>query len=360
MWALVLTLGVVLGELPRPAPAPPELPVLRAAWAGDLSALGVELSREGAVREKDAREWTALHWAAIGGRADAAELLLAQGADPDARGQYDMGPLHWAALLGHDAVVRALAARGARLEARTLYGMTPLHLAGTEAVVASLAEAGAKLEQRDNAGLTPLFTVRSKEAGQALLKRGADLHARARDGRTLFDMLVVNTLEPSGLALFGRRSAGRLRGERGRLELQLFNVSAAPLEELSVRVESRAARARAPVDLPRLAPAQLAAVGFELERNPEVPEGTYPLIATVSGRGRELGKFELEVDSSRAETLADQGFVRLGEAKLKTTPSRVWEALLLAVPLLVVALWLVARRRRQGPPGAASGSGSAT
>lgn len=349
MLALALTVGLVAAQAAGPAPAPPELAVLRAAWAGDLAALDAELSREGAVREKDAREWTALHWAAIGGRVEAVERLLARGADPDARGQYDMAPLHWAALLGHDAVVRALAARGARLEARTLYGMTALHLAGTEAVVASLAEAGAKLEQRDNAGLTPLFTVRSKEAGQALLGRGADLHARARDGRTLFDMLVVNTLEPHGLVLYGRRSAGRLRGERTRVELQLFNVSPVVLEELSVRAQTPAATATVPPALARLAPGQLAAVGFELERKAGVAEGTYPLVASVSARDRELGRFELELDSSRAETPADQGFVRLGEARLNPTRSRAWEALLLAVPLLVVAAWLAARRRRSAP-----------
>jgi Ankyrin repeats (3 copies) len=342
---LVLTVGLVLGAEPRPAPAPPTEPVLRAAWAGELAALDAELARDGAVRTKDEREWTALHWAAIGGQTAAVERLLARGADPDARGQYDMAPLHWAALLGHDEVVRALAARGARLEARTLYGMTALHLAGTEAVVASLAEAGARLEQRDNAGLSPLFTVRSKEAGQALLGRGADLHARARDGRTLFDMLVVNTLEPHGLVLYGRRSGGRLRGERTRLELQLFNVSATPLAALAVSAQSQAATATAPEPLAKLAPGQLATVAFELVRRPEVPEGMYPLVATVSAGGRALGTFEIELDTNRTESPADQGFVRLGEARLKRTPSRAWEALLLVVPLLVVAVWLAARKR---------------
>lgn len=345
--ALGIGLWLAAGAGPAGAPRPtaPEVPVLRAAFAGDRAALEAALARDGAAQEKDAREWTALHWAAIGDRPEAVELLLARGADPNARGQYDMTPLHWAALLGHDGAVRALAARGAGLEARTIYGMTPLHLAGTEAVVAALAEAGAKLEQRDNAGLTPLFTARSKEAGQALLGRGADLHARARDGRTLFDMLVVNTLEQHGLILYGRRSGGRLKDDRTRVELQLFNVSAAPIDEVAVRAESEAATATVPPALAKLLPGQLATVAFELSRRPEVKEGTYPLVATVSVRGQRLGIFELELDNSRTESPADQGFVRLGEARLKATPSRAWEALLLVVPALILGVWLLARRR---------------
>ena len=328
-----------------PRPAPPPLPVHRAAWEGARDALVAALADEGAVKAKDAREWTALHWAAIGGSADAAELLLSRGADPDARGQFDLTPLHWASLLGHDAVVRALAARGARLEARSLHGQTPLHLAGTEGVVVALAEAGAKLEQRDDQGLTPLFTVRSKEAGQALLKRGADLHARARDGRTLFDMLVVNTLEPHGLALFGRRSAGRLRGDEATVSLQLLNVSAVPLEQVQVRAETDAAQVSVPPPVATLAPGQLATVALTLRRAPKAAEDVYPLVAMVSAGGRQLGTFELEVDNGRTETPADLGMVRLGQAKVQPTASRAWELLLLAVPVLVLAGWLLARRR---------------
>jgi hypothetical protein len=288
---------LLLAAAPFDAPSPA---LHRAAFLGELGSLAAELSRGAAVNEPAEREWTPLHWAAIGGQAQAARLLLTKGANPDARGQFDLTPLHWAALRGHDEVVTVLASQGANLEARSLSGMTALHLAGSAAVVAALAQAGAKLDQRDVEGLTPLFTVRSKEAGQALLKRGADLHCRARDGRTLFDMLVVNTLEASGLIVYGRRSSGRLRSEEAQVELRVLNVWPRPIEGLAVRGSTEAAAVTVPPVIDRLAPGQLGSVALQLRREAKVAEGVYPLVMTVSVAGRQIGTFEIELDTSRA------------------------------------------------------------
>jgi ankyrin repeat protein len=53
--------------------------------------------------------WTGLHAAAKGGHVDAVRLLLAHGADPNAREAGDNTyPLHWAAAQGHLEIVRAL------------------------------------------------------------------------------------------------------------------------------------------------------------------------------------------------------------------------------------------------------------
>lgn len=323
--------------------APPE-PLLGAAYRGELAAIDAELTKGTPVDTKGARDWTALHWAVLGGRADAAKKLLERGADPDVRGQFDMTPLHWASLRGEEAVVAVLLARGARLEARNLYGMTPLHEAASEAIVTLLADAGAKLDQREDDGLTPLFTSRTKEVGQALLERGADLHARAKDGRTLFDMLVVNTLEPSGLMLYGRRSAGRLRGESTTVPIHVRNVWPVPITQVSMRAQSDAATASEPPVLEALAPGQFATTTFTLQRS-NAAEGNWPLLVTVSVKGAKVGTFELELDNSRSETPADRGMVRLGQARLKNTASNWYYVAFLAVPLLIVAGWWLTRRR---------------
>jgi hypothetical protein len=67
-------------------------------------------------------------------------------------------PLWWATWNGHEAVVKLLLAKGAELEARDSEGQTPLSWAsenGHEAVVLLLAQ-GAGLEARVEDGRTPL------------------------------------------------------------------------------------------------------------------------------------------------------------------------------------------------------------
>lgn len=341
-----MVLELILLTVLPPMELPPER-LHHAAYLGDRGTVLAELQAGAAVNAKSVHDWTPLHLAAIGAQAATAELLLEHGADPDARAEYDLTPLHWAVLRGHDAVAGILVSRGAKLGARSLYGMTPLHLVGTKAVVEVLAEGGARLDARDDLGLTPLFTSRTKEAGQALMARGADIHARARDGRTLFDMLVVNTMEEThGLLFYGRRSAGRLRGETADVDIRVINLWPVTRRRLSLHVETEAASAMDPPLLERLAPGEMATLTFRLERRADVQDGEYPLAAQVTLDGEALDVFKLDLDTSRHETPVDRGFSRLGGARIRTTPSKHYELFLLAVPLLVLAGWWWARRRR--------------
>ena len=74
--------------------------------------------------------WTPLHNAAGRGNAEAAEALIASGADVSARNRDGGTPLHAAAFRGHAEVAELLIAKGAHVNARTNKGKTALTLAG--------------------------------------------------------------------------------------------------------------------------------------------------------------------------------------------------------------------------------------
>ena len=94
------------------------------------------------VNAKDYKDRTPLHWAAIRGYKDVAELLIDKGADVNAKDIFpeeddphdDRTPLHWAAIEGHTDVAKLLIDNGADVNAKdtpfyslTENGRTPLH-----------------------------------------------------------------------------------------------------------------------------------------------------------------------------------------------------------------------------------------
>jgi ankyrin repeat protein len=111
----------------------------------------------GAVNTQSADGWTPLHLAGFFGRADAAKLLLAHGADISAYCNNSMRnmPLH-AALAGAQNVelIRLLVDSGASVKATGATGITPLHLAasrGNQAAIDMLLAKGAdKTAKMDN------------------------------------------------------------------------------------------------------------------------------------------------------------------------------------------------------------------
>jgi ankyrin repeat protein len=108
-------------------------PINDAARTGDVAEVTRLLTSEPRLvfsRDKlDGR--TPLHWAAIKGHKDIAELLLANKADVDAKtnGFGTAGgdtPLHFAALGGHKDVAELLLDHGADVNAKNSKGQTPL------------------------------------------------------------------------------------------------------------------------------------------------------------------------------------------------------------------------------------------
>ena len=101
-----------------------------AARAGDLGAIERHLASGVAVDAVDPeRGGTPLIWAAVGGRAEAVELLIERGADVNAAGPDGGTALHGAAFLGHEKAVEVLIRGGAKVNAVNKGGSTPLDTA---------------------------------------------------------------------------------------------------------------------------------------------------------------------------------------------------------------------------------------
>jgi hypothetical protein len=301
------------------------------------------------IDERGPFERTALHEAVIGGKIAAAGLLLDRGADPNARCQFDMTPMHWAAMKGLVEMVGLLARRGGRTDSRNLYGMTPLHNAASEDVALALLAAGAKVAARDDRGMTPLHTARAPMVVKTLMQAGGDMRVASIDGLTPFDLGVVNALEPAGVSIQSLRAPARLKRTFGRGSITIRSVTDLPLDDFAIHVESPACDLveALPDRIARLAPGQVVQVVLTLYRRPDVADGEFPLFFTLSSGKKEIGKFDLTVDTTKGETLEDQGWHRIGKGNLRPAPSRLHYVAYAAVPLLMALVWLVARWRRK-------------
>lgn len=115
------------------------------------------------VRDKEHKN-TPLSNAASGGHVNVCRLLIAAGAELDARNRYHQTPIMEAASGGHDGVIEVLAAAGADVNATNKQGTTALMNAARSGKVPSVA---------------------------ALVACGADASAKNKDGRTALDLARI-------------------------------------------------------------------------------------------------------------------------------------------------------------------------
>jgi cytohesin len=179
-------------------------PLLVAADESDVEA--VELSRvlldaraRAPVDLADGRGNTALAWSAMRGNAQLAALLVAAGAQVDARNEDAQTPLFQAAHGGHAAIVDMLLSHGASATPVALRdGDTALHRAannGHADVVDLLLAKGAPVDARNRRAMTPLHMAARNgriDAARLLLARGAAIDARDADGHTPADLATQN------------------------------------------------------------------------------------------------------------------------------------------------------------------------
>jgi len=150
-----------------------------AAQQGDLAKIKrlLEKSPE-LLKSRSENEKTPLHFAAQGGHKDIVELLIAKGADVNAKNVAKETPLHYAAALAHKEVVDLLISKEAVLNSETTDGSTPLHYSanlGSSEIIQVLVEKGVDINGRNKYGLTPLdlaYDFDQKEAAQLILSKG--------------------------------------------------------------------------------------------------------------------------------------------------------------------------------------------
>jgi cytohesin len=174
--------------------APTEEVLLQSAREGNCALLSDVLSSESVNTEFiDANGYTALHWAAMEGFYGAAEVLLAAGADHNARDPSGWAPIHHASQKGHVQVVLAMVDGGADLDCRTsdAFQRTPIQLAswgGHTELVMKLLEQGACINDVDHSSYMNAlhYAARYNRLGvvHALLEMGSDVNSVAFDGKT--------------------------------------------------------------------------------------------------------------------------------------------------------------------------------
>lgn len=102
------------------------------------------------------------------------EVLIAHGADVNARNVNDETPLF---TVNSAAVAEILIAHGADVNAKTADGATPLSRINSVDVAKVLIAHGADVNAKMSHGETPLFKTSSVEVAKVLIEHGADVNA---------------------------------------------------------------------------------------------------------------------------------------------------------------------------------------
>jgi ankyrin repeat protein len=160
-----------------------------AAKSGDLEKVKALLKENpDLLISKNDKGNTPLHFAAGYGYKAVAELLLAKGADVNAKGNGGQTPLHWACSSQKKDLVELLLDKGADVNAKDNGGATPLlELSGGKDIVELLLAKGADVNAKyDSSGETALHLASCCYADvvQLLLAKGANVNARNKAGET--------------------------------------------------------------------------------------------------------------------------------------------------------------------------------
>ena len=202
-------------------------PMANAAQSKDREAVRALLKKGADVNEAQGDGTTALHWAAMNGDAEMAQMLVTAGANVRATtrlGAYT--PLFLAARGGYSDVVKVLLAAGADSKARTSNGTTALMIAaaaGDTRSMTSLVENGAEIEATDTArGETPLMFAAGYnrvDAVKLLLSKGANHKATTK----VMDLFALTAPEEENMARQNASAAARPADVAGATRAYRYN-----------------------------------------------------------------------------------------------------------------------------------------
>ena len=177
--------------------------VHNAAAGGYITLLRAMLSKNPNLAfAKDRGGNTPLHFAAARRHSEVAKLLLATGADVNAKSNGYMTPLHIAACEGHKHIAELLIANKADINAKDQSGDTPLHCAisnGWESVAVPLLDNNADIHAKDSMGRTPIYYA---SKGMAKLLRRHSAHKRKREGQSSAYSMTIYFRRVQGCRLF--------------------------------------------------------------------------------------------------------------------------------------------------------------
>jgi ankyrin repeat protein/beta-lactamase regulating signal transducer with metallopeptidase domain len=161
-----------------------------AAWRGDLAAVKNFIEKGIDINIKDDQlNWTALHWAACSGKNDVADCLITNGADVNAKGEFEDPVLHYAIIKGNKYLVEQLLAKGAEVNVKDVYEQTNLQIAsgrGHRDIVEMLIAHGADINAKGAKGQGPLLCAARNghtEIVSLLIAKGADINTKDVHGQ---------------------------------------------------------------------------------------------------------------------------------------------------------------------------------
>ena len=178
-------------------------PIHNAAASGNLAGVQAELDKGVDVNEANSGFYNLapLHYAAGYGYKELAELLIAEGADVDAKTTTGGTPL-FNAVGNNKEIVELLIANGADVNAQVVpgphefnVGDTPLDFSGTSEIIDLIRKHGGMTGVELRSGMTPLHQAARdghKEIVEQLIDKGADVNAKAEFGETPLHAAVSN------------------------------------------------------------------------------------------------------------------------------------------------------------------------
>jgi len=169
-------------------------PLQRAAQNNNKDMVEMLIAKGADVNAKDKDGNTPLQRAAQNNNKDMVEMLIAKGADVNAKDKDGNTPLQRAAQHNRKDVAELLIAKGADVNAKDKDGNTPLQRAAqhnrkdvAELLIAKGADVNAKYNAKNKEDYTLLHWAaqnNSKDVAELLIVKGADVNAKEKDGYT--------------------------------------------------------------------------------------------------------------------------------------------------------------------------------